>query len=49
MQILGEEGGVPVDVQLRLQGGVTADVAGGAVLAGNDDRSGSRVTTPTDK
>src|SRR5258707_732866 len=40
MQILGEERGVPVDVQLRLQGGVTADVAGSAIRAGNDDRSG---------
>src|ERR1700739_563138 len=41
MQILREKGGMPVDVQLRLQRGVASDVARSAVLSGNDDRSGS--------
>src|ERR1700751_3080475 len=41
MQILREESGMSVDVQLCLQRGVASDVAGGAVLAGNDDGSGS--------
>src|SRR5580765_730084 len=41
MQILGEESGVSIHVPLRLQCGMTSDVAGGAVLASNDDRSGS--------
>ena len=41
MQILREKGGMSVDLQLCLQCGVASDVAGGAVLAGNDDGSGS--------
>src|SRR5882672_908407 len=41
MQILREESGVSIHVPLRLQRGVTSDVAGGAGFSGNDDRSGS--------